>query len=195
MGIVKKAADLAYTIRFITLMTTPFDQTEAYKLGLIDGEGKRDKTVKIDTPEKKDAYTPFIRLAFNIKRLVAKVPGGGSRLGSLAAALYLIKENYKLEDNKLEKILSKLDLEVLDFLNENNDWFLTEDNMISPGMYRIRNQKMINSSYDIMCNPKDLIRVMEDCYPVGDIFGINIYKAIHIPTKQEIFITSTEIYK
>ena len=42
--------------------------------------------------EKKSAYTPFIRLAANLKRLVAKLPGGGSKLGSFASALFLIKE-------------------------------------------------------------------------------------------------------
>ena len=66
---------------------------DAYKLGLIDENGKRNKNVKMDTDEKKSAYTPFIRLAANIKRLVSKVPGGGTGLGSFAAALYLIKED------------------------------------------------------------------------------------------------------
>lgn len=195
MGIVKRAADLAYTIRFVTLMATPYESMDAYKLGLIDKEGKRDKSVKIDTDEKRDAYTPFIRLAVNLKRLVSIIPGGNTRLGSLASALYLIKENYGLNDDKLEKILKKLDMETLDFLNEKNDWFLTEDQMISPGIYRLQHEKMINSSYEIICNSKDKIRVEEGCYPVGDVFGINIYKAKHLTTNQEIFIASTEIYK
>ena len=60
------------------------------------GSRKRDRNVKLDSDEKKSAYTPFIRLAANVKRLVAKIPGGGSRLGSFASALYLIKEKYNL---------------------------------------------------------------------------------------------------
>lgn len=195
MGIVKRAADLAYTIRFVTLMATPFENMDAYKLGIIDKEGKRVKTTKLDTDEKKSAYTPFIRLAVNLKRLVSNVPGGDTRLGSLASALFLIKENYKLTDKNITKILEKFSIEPLDFLAEKSEWFITEDNMLSPGLYRINQPKMINSTYDFMCNPKDLIRVMEDCYPVGDVFGINIYKAIHTATNQPIFITQTEIYK
>jgi len=195
MGIVKRAADLAYTIRFVTLMATPFENMDAYKLGIIDKEGKRIRTAKLDTEEKKSAYTPFIRLAVNLKRLVSNVPGGGTRLGSLASALFLIKENYKLTDKNITKILEKFSIEPLDFLTEKSQWFITEDNMLSPGLYRINQPKMINSTYDFICNPKDLIRVMEDCYPVGDVFGINIYKAIHTPTNQPIFITQTEIYK
>lgn len=195
MGIVKRAADLAYTIRFVTLMATPFENMDAYKLGLIDKEGKRIKSEKLDTDEKKSAYTPFIRLAVNLKRLVANVPGGGTRLGSLASALYLIKENYKLEDKNLTKILEKFSVEPLDFIAERSEWFVTNDDMLSPGIYRVNSHKMVNSTYDMMVLPKDMIRVMEDCYPVGDVFGINIYKATHTPTNQPIFITATEIYK
>lgn len=195
MGIVKRAADLAYTIRFVTLMATPFENMDAYKLGIIDKEGKRVKSAKLDTEEKKSAYTPFIRLAVNLKRLVSNVPGGGTRLGSLASALFLIKENYNLEDKNVRKILEKFDIEPLDFITERSEWFVTKDDMLSPGLYRLSAQKMINKTYDFMCNPKDLIRVHEDTYPAGDVFGINIYKATHMPTKQEIFITANEIYK
>lgn len=195
MGIVKRAADLAYTIRFVTLMATPFESMDAYKLGLIDKEGKRVKSERLDTDEKKSAYTPFIRLAVNLKRLVSNVPGGGTRLGSLASALYLIKENYKLQDKNLTKILEKFNVEPLDFIAEKSEWFITSDDMLSPGIYRVNSHKMINSTYDMMVLPKDMIRIHEDCYPVGDVFGINIYKATHTPTNQPIFITATEIYK
>jgi len=195
MGIVKRAADLAYTIRFVTLMATPFENMDAYKLGVIDREGNRIRSVKLDSDEKKSSYTPFIRLAVNLKRLVSNIPGGGTRLGSLASALFLIKENYNLEDKNISKILEKFDIEPLDFITERSEWFVTKDDMLSPGIYRLGARKMINTTYDFVCNPKDMIRVHEDCYPSGDVFGINIYKATHMPTKQEIFITATEIYK
>jgi len=34
-----------------------------------------------------------------------------------------------------------------------------------------------------------------ECAPVGDFFGVNIYEARHIRTKQKIYITSHEILK
>ena len=36
MGILKSAADLVYTIRFLKLLTTPIKDTETYKAGIID---------------------------------------------------------------------------------------------------------------------------------------------------------------
>ena len=118
MGILKRAADLGYTFRFIRMMVMDWKDWDAYKEGIIDENGKRNKNVKLDTNEKKSAYTPFIRLAANIKRLVAKIPGGGSRLGSFASALYLIKEKTKINDDQLQKICNKMNVDILDFLNE-----------------------------------------------------------------------------
>ena len=41
MGMIKRAADLVYTFRFLTLLVTPFEKTEAFKLGILDKNGKK----------------------------------------------------------------------------------------------------------------------------------------------------------
>ena len=84
MGILKRAADIAYTFRFIRMLVMDWKDWDAYKLGIIDENGKRDRNVKLDSDEKKSAYTTFIRLAANVKRLVAKIPGGSPREKRLA---------------------------------------------------------------------------------------------------------------
>jgi hypothetical protein len=172
---------------------TKFEDTNAYKLGLIDDQGKKLK--KPQTSEEKSAYNAFHRLVFNIKKLLAKVPGGSSRLATYAAALYLIKEKYEVSDNNLEKILEKSGLEVMDLLRENSEWFLLEDKMLSPGVYRVRNDKVVNSTCEELVRSKDKIRVMDGSYPVGEVFGIDVYEAVHIPTNQKIYITVGEIIR
>ena len=89
-----KAVDLYIIYQLLKRLTTPFDETDAYELGIIDEKGKRIK--KPQTKEEKDAYDLVDRFVFNIKRLIEKVPGGRTRLGSYAAALLLIKERMKL---------------------------------------------------------------------------------------------------
>ena len=140
MSILTRAADLLYTFRFLKLLVTPFEKTEAYKLGIIDKNGKRDKDILIDTPEKKAAYTAFQKLVFNIKKIMAKAPGGGSRIASYAAALYLLKDNYNISDKEMDLILEEMDLDKLDFIKEEVEWFIVEDNQLSPGTYRIKNE-------------------------------------------------------
>ena len=120
MGILKGAADTVYAFRFIRMMVMDWKNWDAYKEGIIDENGKRIREVKLDTDSKRSAYTPFVRLVANIKRLVAKIPGGGSKLGSFASALFLIKEKANLSEKGLKTICEKCDIEVLDFLNSDN---------------------------------------------------------------------------
>lgn len=195
MGLVKRAADLAFTFRFIRMLTMDWKNWDAYKEGLIDENGERKKGVKLDTDAKKSAYTPFIRLCANVKRLVGKLPGGGSKLGSFASALYLIKEKYQLTDYDIDAIISKVNVDAFDFLNEGSEWFLLDNRQLSPGMYRLYESKLLNKSFDELVWAKDQIRVEDECFPVGDVFGIDIYEVTHTKTNQKIFITANEIYK
>ena len=193
MGLVKRAADLAYTFRFIRLMAMDWKSWDAYKLGIIDENGKRQRSVKLDNDEKKSAYTPFIRLAANLKRLVSAVPGGGSKLGSFASALFLIKE--KVGDKGIKSICEEMNVEVLDFLNEKNEWFLLDEKQLSPGIYRVQNPKLLNGSCAEMVWPKDQVRVQEECYPVGDVFGVDIYEATHVNTDKQVYVTASELIR
>jgi hypothetical protein len=195
MGILKRAADLTYTFRFIRMLVLDWKEWDAYKLGIIDAEGKRDRNVKLDTDEKKSAYTPFIRLCANVKRLVANIPGGSSKLGSFASALYLIKEHYGLKDKDIKAINEKLGIDSLDIVLEGNSWFLLDDGTIGPGVYRIKEHKLLAKTCDEMVWAKDQIRIQENCSPIGDVFGIPIYEATHMKTNQKIFITVNEIYR
>ena len=120
MGILKGAADTVYAFRFIRMMVMDWKSWDAYKEGIIDENGKRDRNVKLDTDDKRSAYTPFVRLVANIKRLVSKLPGGGSKLGSFASALYLVKEKFGISEKGIKDICEKCNIEVLDFLNEKN---------------------------------------------------------------------------
>ena len=67
MSLASRAGDLYYTFRFVKLLTTPWEETDAVKLGILDSQGKRIKGKKISSSEEKDAYTTFHRLVFNIK--------------------------------------------------------------------------------------------------------------------------------
>ena len=193
MGLVKSAVDLTYTFRFIRMLVMKWENWDAYKLGIIDENGKRQRNVKLDTDEKKSAYTPFVRLAANIKRLVAKIPGGGSKLGSFASALFLIKE--KVGTEGLEKICKELNVDVLDFLNEKNEWFLLEDKQLSPGVYKVSNAKLLNKTCDELVWPRDQVRIQDECFPVGDVFGVDVYEATHIKTNQKVYVTASELLR
>ena len=97
-----RAIDLFVTYRFLKLLTTPFKKTDAFKLGIIDAKGHRilkpktDKpAVEIATTETRNAYTILHKLVFNLKKLFNKVPGLRTKVGTYAAALFLLKDTFK----------------------------------------------------------------------------------------------------
>ena len=87
------AVDAFIAYKFIKILSTPFDQTDAYKLGIIDADGKVLKKRKdLQGTNEKKAYTIFHQIGWNLKRILNKIPGTKSRFGSFAAALFLLKE-------------------------------------------------------------------------------------------------------
>ena len=85
--------DALIALRIVYLLTVPFEQTDAFKLGLIDANGNRIK--KAETSVEKSATNMLFRLVWNIKKVFALVPSGATRLGSLAAAYLLVRESYE----------------------------------------------------------------------------------------------------
>ena len=192
MGILSRAGDMAYTLRFLRLLTTPWTETNAYKLGLIDDTGK--KLRKPVTQEEKSAYNYFHRLVFNLKKLLNKIPGGKSKVGSYVAALLLIKEQLNLSDKSVQKIIEASEIDELDFLEESTQWFCTKDRMLSPGVYKLaEGNKMFSNGEDDICRKGDRIKVEMDTYPRDSIMGIDIYEVVHVPSQQSIYVSAGEL--
>lgn len=197
MGILKSAADLVYTIRFLKLLVTPFDKTDAFKAGIIDAEGKKNKEFNLNSMDDREAYrshyTPFHRLVFNLKRLMAKVPGGQSVVARYGAALALIKEHGDLSDQNVDKIHAKTGIDILDCLAEESQWFMLEGNELSPGVYRMKNDS-ITTKFEEIVNKHDQIRI-EKTLPIDEVLGLQIYEAVHMKSNQKLYITTAEITK
>lgn len=85
--------DNVYALRFVYLLTRPWEELDAYKLGIIDKDGNpRKKLSDLKSSEEKDAYTRFHILVFKIKKLLEKIPLGKTTIARYATALYLVKE-------------------------------------------------------------------------------------------------------
>ena len=113
----------AYIVyRFIKTLVTPWDETTAFKRSIIDNHGQKIKT-NLNT-EDQAAYTLFDRLVFNIKRLIEKIPGGITKIGTYAAALFLIRE--EMGDEEGNQIRTTFCVDALYFLNvlTNPNFFL-----------------------------------------------------------------------
>jgi len=125
-GMLGGAMNLYFIYKFLRILTTPWENTDAFKLGIIDKNGgilrKKRTLLKI---EEKEAYTMFDRLVWKLKRLMEKIPFGKSRLASYAAALWLIKEEKSFHGNDEE--LQESFLSFLETNWKNNALILKEN--------------------------------------------------------------------
>lgn len=88
------AVDLWMVYSFIRRLITPFTEWEAYKLGIIDENGNvLKKRKELRRQEEIRAFGVFDVMILNLKKLLAKLPAGQTRLASYAAALWLIREH------------------------------------------------------------------------------------------------------
>jgi len=95
--------DSVIAYRILNMLVTPFQNTEAFRLGIIDKNGKELKTMQqLNTVAERDAYSILHRLVFRLKRIIEKIPIENKRLVSLAAAYSLIKENYNVKKEILD---------------------------------------------------------------------------------------------
>ena len=94
--------DLFLVYQFVRRLATPFEKWDAYKEGIIDKNGKvLIKSKNFTTKKQRAAWRIFDRMIANLKKLLAKVPGGSSKLASYAAALFLIKEYKAFTDESM----------------------------------------------------------------------------------------------
>lgn len=198
MGILKSAADVVYTIRFLKLLVTPFEDTAAFKAGIIDEKGNRRKDFSLETMDNREAYrehyTAFHRLVYNLKKIMAKAPGGQSVVARYGAALALIKEHGDLSNKGVEKIHAETGVDVMDFLLESqSNWYLMENGNLGPGVYRMEHDTLTDQAEDIV-RKDDQIRVVDHNH-IDDILGIAIYEGVHIKTGRRVLFSANEVRK
>jgi len=103
---------------FLKRLTTPFTQMDAYRLGLIDANGNVLKRRELFNYEESRALSKFDILIINLKKLIGMIPGGQSQLASIAAAIYLMREEKNINENNLENSLFELEENFNKIFNE-----------------------------------------------------------------------------
>jgi hypothetical protein len=192
MGLLR-GPDFFYAIRFLRLLTTPWEKTNAFKLGIVDKNGKKLK--KPESSEEKSAYNIFHKLVYNIKRLINKIPLGKSTLASYAAALFLIKEQTGISDKKLLKVIREATgCDFSDYKPELNEWYLTESGDIEKGKYALARDIALPKTGELLAKKSSWVNITESS-PYGNVLGHPVFKATHLKTHQTIYITQEDIIK
>ena len=189
-----RAVDLFVTYRFLKLLVTPWEKQEAYKLGIIDKNGKALKKARdLGTETERSAFTLLHRLVFNCKRIMGKIPFVRSQLGTYATALFLLKEHYNLDhipegdvskfliENKLIKFDDNISEEVIGF-----------GSMLPMGEYKLKDQ-VTGDDEEIDAQPGDVVNALEDTPPSDTILGVDVFPVIHKRSNKIIYVSLEDI--
>ena len=203
-----RAIDLFVTYRFIKLLVTPFEKTDAFKLGIIDEKGNRvmpppiagirqTKPKSLDTIAEKNAYTILHKLVFNIKKIFGKVPGLRTRLGTYAAALFLLKDTFKesvddpdVFEKEFMKYLKEQGYEIDGSISEEVIGF---GEVLPKGQYVLINDILNKEEEELTAKKGDKVEVFEDEAPIDTVLGVEIFPVVHLKTKEVIYVSLEDI--
>ena len=199
-----RAVDLFVTYRFIKLLTTPFEKTDAFKLGIIDKDGNRIRKpnssqveVELTTSQLKNSYTILHKLVFNIKKIFSKLPLLKTKIGTYAAALFLLKDTFK-EHMQDPDIFEK---EFMKFLKENKvvlDTEISEEvigfgEVLPKGEYVLKNDILNKEEEELTAKKGDKVAAFEDQAPIDTVLGVEIFPVIHMKTQEKIYVSLEDI--
>jgi hypothetical protein len=197
-----RAVDLFVTYRFLKLLTTPFDKTDAFKFGIIDKDGNRlkneDGSVEVlRTPDEKGAYTILHKLIFNIKKLFAKVPGLRTKVGTYAAALFLLKDTFKehVEDPDIfeKEFMKYLKEEGYELDNSISEDVIGFGEILPKGNYLLVNDILNKEEEELSAKKGDKVVAYDDEAPIDTILGVEIFPVIHVKTQEKIYVSLEDI--
>ena len=204
-----RAIDLFVTYRFIKLLVTPFEKTPAYKLGIIDKDGARiippptkggvrqTKPEPLRTIEELNAYTILHKLVFNIKKIFAKVPGLRTKLGTYAAALFVLKDTFKesVDDPDIfeKEFMKYLKEEGYEIDNSISEEVIGFGEILPKGEYILVNDILNKEEEELSAKLGDKVVAFEDEAPIDTVLGVEIFPVIHMKTKEKIYVSLEDI--
>jgi len=203
-----RAIDLFVTYRFIKLLTTPFEKTDAYKLGIIDEKGNRimpppkggvrqTKPATLGTTAEKNAYTILHKLVFNIKKLFSKVPGLRTKVGTYAAALFLLKDTFKesVDDPDMfeKEFMKYLKEEGVELDNSISEEVIGFGEVLPKGEYVLVNDILNKEEEELSAKKGDKVIAYDDEAPIDTVLGVEIFPIVHVKTQEKIYVSLEDI--
>ena len=203
-----RAIDLFVTYRFIKLLTTPFEKTDAYKLGIIDENGNRvmpppiagvrqTKPATLGTTAEKNAYTILHKLVFNIKKLFAKIPGLRTKVGTYAAALFLLKDTFKesVDDPDMfeKEFMKYLKEEGVELDNSISEEVIGFGEVLPKGEYVLVNDILNKEEEELSAKKGDKVIAYDDEAPIDTVLGVEIFPIVHVKTQEKIYVSLEDI--
>ena len=180
-------ADTLFALRFVRLLTMPYEKTAAFKTAAIDKDGKTLLSVSEMNQEQKESYTLFHRLVFNLRRLLQKVPiAGRSILTNYATAILMLREATGIDENIILNLVEESTGASFRNISEEN-----EKRLLLNYKYRLLHNIPHKDTGELLFKEGSEVLVVSDSN--YSVFGIHFYEAVHVASEQQLLVCEGDV--
>ena len=158
--------------QILKILTTPWQKQEAFKLGIIDKDGKTLKRRSDLSSRERGEYTLLHIFVFNLKRIFNKI-AIRSKIASYTAALFLTKEFVREETGSAEQA-ELLEREIWSLIKENEE-FKSPD-LIQESLEIYSMPRVVGRGVYRHKESGEVWSINEDLEPIGVCLGFDIFR-------------------
>ena len=120
------------------------------------------------------------------------MPGLRTKLGTYAAALFLLKDTFKesvddpdIFEKEFMKYLKEQGYEIDDTISEEVIGF---GEILPKGEYKLVNDILNKEEEELSAKKGDKVVAFDDEGPVDTILGVDIFPVVHVKTQEKIYV-------
>ena len=177
-----RAVDLFVAYRFLRILTTAWEDQDAFKHGIIDKDGKLlRKANTLTKQEEKQSFTLLHRLVFNLKRILHKIPGVRTKIGTYATALYLLKQNFpEVENEKTIELVFK-------------NWLVDNGMCADDELLEDVQQTTVLPKGKYQLKEGGIVVAFQDTQRIDEVLGYSIFPVLHQKKKKEVYVSLEDL--
>ena len=125
------------------------------------------------------------------------MPGLRTKVGTYAAALFLLKDTFKesvndpdMFEKEFVKFLKENDIELDDSISEEVIGF---GEVLPKGEYVLANDILNKEEEELSAKTGDKVIAYEDEAPVDTVLGVEIFPVIHVQSQEKIYVSLEDI--
>ena len=177
-----RAVDLFVAYRFLRILTTAWEDQDAFKHGIIDKDGKLlRKANTLTKQEEKQSFTLLHRLVFNLKRILHKIPGVRTKIGTYATALYLLKQHFpEVENEKTIELVFK-------------NWLVDNGMCADDELLEDVQQTTVLPKGKYQLKEGGIVVAFQDTQRIDEVLGYSIFPVLHQKKKKEVYVSLDDL--
>ena len=177
-----RAVDLIVAYRFLRILTTAWEDQDAFKHGIIDKDGKLlRKANTLTKQEEKQSFTLLHRLVFNLKRILHKIPGVRTKIGTYATALYLLKQHFpEVENEKTIELVFK-------------NWLVDNGMCADDELLEDVQQTTVLPKGKYQLKEGGIVVAFQDTQRIDEVLGYSIFPVLHQKKKKEVYVSLEDL--